>query len=195
MKKIIGLLVLAFVMYQSVYFESLTAHQRSLRGEVDYQARCEEIVQEGVLKNPLVQEESSFIAAINQDFPNAKKNWGNRLGIGESAYFLVKGQGKITSLSDGQIQLASGSVLDTKYIFGNAVRDASKQVRLEDFHSQKELNGLTAALNTWLRDQKIPAEMKGLKVGDVINYIGAVEVGPLDLPVDQLTIYPVTIHK
>jgi len=194
MKKLLGILVLAFVLYQSVYFESLTVHQRNLSGQVDYQTRCEEIVQAGVVKNPLVQEEASFLAAINQDFPKAKQRWGNRLGIGESAYFLVKGRSQITSLTDGQIQLASGSILDTKYIFGNAVRDASRQVRLEDFHSQKELNGLTAALNTWLRDQKIPAEMKHLKVGDEINYIGAVEVGPLDLPVQSLTIYPVTIQ-
>ena len=194
MKKLIGILVLLFALYQSVYFESWKEHQQKLAGHINYQSRCEEIVK-GILNNSLVQEEANLINGLNRDFKSAKIKWGNRLGIGESAFFLVKGQSKIVSMEDGQIQLASGGSIDTKYLFGNAVRDASRLVKLEDFHSQKDLNALTEALNSWLREKIIPSETNGLKIGDEISYVGAVEVGPLDIPLQSLTIFPVAIQK
>ncbi len=197
MKKIIGLIILVIVLYNSIYFEKLSTHFRTTDsvGSTDFKSRINEIIQKGVLNNPLLTEESELIKQLNNNLNKAKKDLGNRLGIGESAHFLVKGSSTISGINEGEIQLANGSTIDTKFIFGNEVRDASRMVSLSDFKSQKDLNALTEALNNYLREVKIPKEVIGLKVGDVIKYVGACEVTPTDIPLKSLIIYPVEIKR
>jgi predicted lipoprotein len=132
---------------------------------------------------------------VNSDFAKAKNQSGNRLGIGESAYFLVQTTSKVMAIEDGKWSLADGSVVDTKYIFGNEIRDASRFVHLEDYSSQNDLNAFTEYLNNYIRDTKIAGESKNVKVGDEVYVIGACEIHPNKLPVDHLYIYPVTIKK
>lgn len=195
MKKIIGLLLLSLLLYNAVYFKKLSERNKLDQTTLDYQAKIDSIIQIGVIKNTLLTEESELIKELNERFIHIKQQVGNRLGIGESAYFLVKGSSTITSIQSDEIQLANGSTLATQFIFGNEVRDASRMVNLSDFKSQKELNALTEALNTYLREKKIPQEIKGLKVGDTIQFIGACEVSPQDLPLHSLIIYPVEIKR
>ncbi len=200
MKKIIGLIILGIVLYNSVYFEKLSAHigttdSTDSTDSTDFIEKINEIIQKGVLSNPLLTEEPELIKQLNNNLTKTKKDLGNRLGIGESAHFLVKGSSTISAINEGEIQLANGSTIDTKFIFGNEVRDASRMVSLSDFKSQKDLNALTEALNNHLREIKIPKEVIGLKVGDVIQYVGACEIAPTDIPVKFLTIYPVEIKR
>lgn len=193
MKKGIGILILLVLGYQSVYFEKLSTRIQQASGVQDFSKRVEAILVQGVLNNPVLTEDQQLIKELNNNLTNTQKKLGNRLGIGESAYYLVKGKARISSIRDGYVTLDNGSGLDTQFIFGNEVRDASRMIHLEDFKSQKDLNALTEALNKHLRETKIPAEMKGIQVGDEISYVGACEVAPSDLPVTSLTIYPVEI--
>lgn len=193
MKKGIGILILLVLGYQSVYFEKWSTRQQQASGVLDFSKQVEAILLQGVLGNPVLTEDQQLIKELNNNLNTTQKKVGNRLGIGESAYYLVKGKARITAMQDGYVTLDNGSGLDTQFIFGNEVRDASRMIHLEDFKSQKELNALTEALNKHLRETKIPAEMKGIQVGDVISYVGACEVAPRDLPVTSLTIYPVEI--
>lgn len=196
LRKIIISVIAIVLVTQSVRFEKLSEHIKTAAGTVDYANFTEKvnnILLKGVLENSLLTEESQLIKQLNNNLNNAKKELGNRLGIGESAYFLVKGKSTIASINENEIQLANGSVIDTQFIFGNEIRDASRLVKLEDFKSQKDLNALTEALNKQVREDIIPQAIKGLKVGDNISYIGACEVAPTDIPVKALTIYPVEI--
>ncbi|RVU24043.1 DUF2291 family protein [Sandaracinomonas limnophila] len=196
LRKILISVIAIVLVTQSVRFEKLSEHVKTAAGNADYAnftEKVKNIIQKGVLENSLLTEESQLIKQLNNNLTNAKKELGNRLGIGESAYFLVKGKSTIASINENEIQLANGSVIDTQFIFGNEIRDASRMVKLEDFKSQKDLNALTEALNKHVREVIIPQEIKGLKVGDNISYIGACEVAPTDIPVKALTIYPVEI--
>mgnify|MGYP001252764812 CR=1 FL=1 len=196
LRKIIISVIAIVLVTQSVRFEKLSEHIKTAAGTVDsanFTEKVNNIILKGVLENSLLTEESQLIKQLNNNLTNAKKELGNRLGIGESAYFLVKGKSTISSINENEIQLANGSVIDTQFIFGNEIRDASRLVKLEDFKSQKDLNALTEALNKQVREVIIPQEIKGLKVGDNISYIGACEVAPTDIPVKALTIYPVEI--
>jgi len=193
MKKGIGLLILLVILYNSVYFKKLSERTQTRSGKIDFKAKIDSIIQKGVLENPLMTDEIDLIKQLNNNLTIAKKDLGNRLGIGESAYFLVKGQSTIAAITENEIQLANGSMIDTQFIFGNEIRDASRMVKLEDFKSQKDLNALTEALNKQVREVIIPKETKGLKVGDHISYLGACEIAPTDIPVKALTIYPVEI--
>lgn len=193
MKKGIGILILLVLGYFSVYFEKLSSRQQQGTVVQDFNSRVKSILVAGVLNNTLLTDEQALIKQLNNNLIVTQKKLGNRLGIGESAYYLVKGKARITAIQDGFVRLDNGSGLETQFIFGNEVRDASRMVRLEDFKSQKDLNALTEALNKQLRETKIPAEMQGIQVGDQISYVGACEVSPSDLPLASLTIYPVEI--
>lgn len=196
LRKILISVIVIVLVTQSVRFEKLSEHIKTAAGNADYSNFTEKvnnILLKGVLENSLLTEESQLIKQLNNNLTNAKKELGNRLGIGESAYFLVKGKSTIASINENEVQLANGSIIDTQFIFGNEIRDASRMVKLEDFKSQKDLNALTEALNKHVREVIIPQEIKGLKVGDNISYIGACEVAPTDIPVKALTIYPVEI--
>ncbi|MEY4383818.1 MAG: hypothetical protein RI995_1360 [Bacteroidota bacterium] len=196
LRKILISVIAIVLVTQSVRFEKLSEHVKTEAGNADYAnftEKVKNIIQKGVLENSLLTEEFQLIKQLNNNLTNAKKELGNRLGIGESAYFLVKGQSTIASINENEVQLANGSIIDTQFIFGNEIRDASRMVKLEDFKSQKDLNALTEALNKQVREVIIPQEIKGLKVGDNISYIGACEVAPTDIPVKALTIYPVEI--
>lgn len=196
LRKILISVIAIVLVTQSVRFEKLSEHIKTAAGNADYAnftEKVKNIIQKGVVENSLLTEESQLIKQLNNNLNNAKKELGNRLGIGESAYFLVKGKSTIASINENEVQLANGSIIDTQFIFGNEIRDASRMVKLEDFKSQKDLNALTEALNKHVREVIIPQEIKGLKVGDNISYIGACEVAPTDIPVKALTIYPVEI--
>jgi len=196
LRKIIISVIAIVLVTQSVRFEKLSEHIKTTAGNADcanFTEKVNNILLKGVLENSLLTEESQLIKQLNNNLTNAKKELGNRLGIGESAYFLVKGKSTIASINENEVQLANGSIIDTQFIFGNEIRDASRMVKLEDFKSQKDLNALTEALNKHVREVIIPQEIKGLKVGDNISYIGACEVAPTDIPVKALTIYPVEI--
>lgn len=194
MKKGIGLIILAFLMFNSVYFQKLSERKKSDQSDKNFASKVDSILQIGILKNPLVTDQKELINQLNNNLTNTKEKLGNRLGIGESAYYLVKGSATITEVNSGQLKLSNGSTIETTYIFGNEIRDASRMVKLSDFKSQKDLNLLTENLNKALRERIIPAQIKNLKVGNQIHYIGACEVSPVDLPIQKLTIYPVEIR-
>jgi predicted lipoprotein len=43
--------------------------------------------------------------------------------------------------------------IDTKFIFGNAIRDASGLVKLTDFKTTAEFNKISESLNTIIREK------------------------------------------
>jgi hypothetical protein len=136
MKKGIGILILLVLGYQSVYFEKWSTRQQQASGVLDFSKQVEAILLQGVLGNPVLTEDQQLIKELNNNLNTTQKKVGNRLGIGESAYYLVKGKARITAMQDGYVTLDNGSGLDTQFIFGNEVRDASRMIHLEDFKSQ-----------------------------------------------------------
>lgn len=180
---------------QSIYVRSLSEHFKQANASDRFKAKVDSLIQIGIEKSPLRLSVKELKNVLNADFASNKLKYGNRLGIGESAYFLVFDSASIDSINDGQIRLSDGTIVDTKFIFGNEIRDASRFVHLEDYSSQNDLNVFTEYLNNYIRDTKIASETKDLKVGDAITVIGACEVHPNDVPLAKLFIYPVTIKK
>ncbi|MBP6619425.1 MAG: DUF2291 family protein, partial [Leadbetterella sp.] len=123
----------------------------------------------------------------------------NRLGIGNSAYFMGNIEGEIITIDKSEIIVRSKNGikyhLDLVFIFGNAIRDASKLVKLTDYKKTSEFNALSEALNEIIREQKIPTETAELKTGDKINAKVAFKLGKKDSDLTKLTFLPITIRK
>lgn len=193
MKKTIGIFLILLVAYNSVYFKKLSLMQDASNNATSITKRVDDLYQKGIIENTLQTELGIFIQQMNQNSDSVFFAKGNIMGIGSSRCFLVNGKAQILSIQDGQLSLSNGSTLDTKYIFGNELRDASRFLQLSEFHSQKDLNQLTEALNNQIREKILPNQVAKLHVGDLISFIGACQLSKKELPISHLTIFPALI--
>ncbi len=204
MKKIYkyGLLILAlgFLGYHSVYFEKLSEVKAREDKEFDFHAYADSLYYEGMIKNDLAVSVPELLSALASDQEKAFEQYGNRLGIGQSAYFMVAATGRITEISNEEIRIINEEgntlIINTKYIFGNALRDASGLVKLTDFKTNAEFNRVSEALNKLIRTKAIPSVKQQLQPGDRIRVTGAVKLSKKNTDYHiQLTITPSQIER
>ncbi len=201
MKKILkyALLLIAFgfLGFNSIYFERLSEVRARADKDFDFEAFADSLYYQGMLPNQDQLELSELLAAIRVNANDAFDRHGNRLGIGNSAYFMVQCGGEITELGPDAILLSSpeaGTVsINTRYIFGNALRDASGLVSLTDFKTNAEFNRVSEALNTLIRTKVIPPVVEPLAVGDSVEVTGAIKLSKKHLDDPSLVITPAMI--
>ncbi|AWK04718.1 hypothetical protein HYN56_10985 [Flavobacterium crocinum] len=191
---ILAFLVIAFLAYNSVYFKKLSDVKKAQKESFDFKAYADSIYYKGILKSKKTIPLTSLIASVKKDQKEAFKSYGNRLGIGNSAYFMIKSTGKIIDIKDGIYTVAdekNGVVfIDTKYIFGNDLRDASGLVKLTDFKTNAQFNKVSESLNEIVRNEVIPKEIKTVKLGDSISFSGAVKLSKKQTLFTDLLIIP-----
>lgn len=191
-----GLLFLALVFlgYNSVYFEKLSERIAEEGTAFNYEAFADSLYYQGMLQNVQATPLPELLSAIQNDAESAFEKYGNRLGIGNSAYFMVKTGGIVSGLDDDAFQMTTGATgevtVNTKYIFGNALRDASGLVKLTDFKTNAEFNKVSEALNALVRTQVIPPLVTDLQAGDSIDVVGAVKLSKKQLDRPALIITP-----
>ncbi len=201
MKKIYkyGLLLLAlgFLGYHSVYFKKLSAVRAQAGAEFDFQAYADSIYYQGMLKNDWAVGLPALLAAVRTDADGAFEQYGNRLGIGNSAYFMVSCAGEIAEITADEIRLVTDEAgpvsINTRYIFGNALRDASGLVKLTDFKTNAEFNRVSEALNALIRTKVIPPVVQQLRAGDRIEVTGAVKLSKKTPEHPEIVITPAQI--
>lgn len=195
MKKLILIPILLLLGYNAVYFRKLSEVRKQRRAGVDFAALADSLYYQGILKSEKAIDLSQLLDLVRSTPDSAFKLYGNRLGIGNSAFFMVKSTGKISKMEDGTITLIdakNGSIsVDTKYIFGNAIRDASGLVRLTDFKTNADFNKVSEALNTVIREKALPPVAQTLRVGEEISFVGALKLSRKERL--KLTVVPVKI--
>jgi predicted lipoprotein len=188
-------ILIAFLGYNSVYFQKLSTHKNQKNVTFDFNLFADSLYFKGILTNTKAIDLNELLVQIKENSDSAFKTHGNRLGIGNSAFFMVKSQGKVSKIDNGQLTIAAlnGSFinLETKYIFGNAIRDASGLVKLTDFKTNADFNKVSEALNTVIREKVLPKNISKIKIGDEISFTGALKLSKKE--VLGLVILPVFI--
>ncbi|AFK01754.1 periplasmic lipoprotein [Emticicia oligotrophica DSM 17448] len=196
-KKGIILVLGVFLAYNSVYFKKLSDVKNQETNTFDFNSFADSLYYKGILTQNQAISLENLTKEIQNNKENAFKTYGNRLGIGNSAFFMVETKGKIVSILDGVIKINSpenGVVsIDTKYIFGNAIRDASGLVKLTDFKTNVDFNKVSEALNTIIREKAIPPTLRNLTTGEDISVIGAVKLSKKESL--DFVILPIKISK
>ncbi|WP_025764485.1 DUF2291 family protein [Dyadobacter tibetensis] len=193
--KLAGVVVIMILVYNAIYIQKLSEMHSQQSHQFDFTAYADSLFHKGILPEDSIIGLGQLLNKYDQNVDSAFARHGNRLGIGQSAYFMVKDSGKVIQKNNEGLTVLSteGQMvqLETKFLFGNAIRDASKKVSLSDFKNNKEFNELTEALNTLIREQILPAQLGALKVGDVITYKGAIKLSKRSKP--EFSIYPIEI--
>lgn len=187
------------LLFNSVYFEKLSERNSQKNSKFNFKTYADSLYYNGILKSNNSIEANQLLALIKSNPDSVFKAYGNRLGIGESAYFMIKAQGKLLEKNENSLKIATKNGvtvnIDTKFIFGNAIRDASGLVKLTDFKTNADFNKVSEELNTVIREKAIPENLKNINKGDVISVTGAIKLkkGKSDLQVVQ--ILPIKISK
>ena len=190
---ILGLLIVLTLGYNSVYFKKLSVVKAATKENFDFKAYADSIYYKGILKSKKIT--LSDLTSLMQSNPETTfEKYGNRLGIGNSAYFMIQSTGKIIAIKDGLYTIAdekNGIVyIDTKYIFGNAIRDASVLVKLTDFKTNAQFNKVSESLNDIIRNDVIPKEISKVKLGDSISFSGAIKLSKKQNLREKITVIP-----
>jgi hypothetical protein len=198
MKKILTIAVIAILGYNSVYFKKLSEVKNQKNASFDFNNFADSLYFKGIMKSERVIDLDQLLTQIKSNPDSTFKTYGNRLGIGNSAFFMVKTSGKVAKMTDGKIEITTKNgeliSIETKYVFGNAIRDASGLVKLTDFKTNADFNKVSEALNTLIREKVMPSVVQKIKAGDKINVTGALKLSKKDAL--NLEILPVLmVHR
>ncbi|OQP56044.1 hypothetical protein A4H97_20910 [Niastella yeongjuensis] len=137
-------------------------------------------------------------AALKSNRGAAFNTYFNSMSIGNLRYGLVKLTGKVLSVSDDDITVLAGNSNEpltvkviTEYVYGNAIRDASRLVDIKDFVNTADLNNISEALNKRVRNVVLPPFKAKVKKDDNVSVIGALELNEAHFSLNDLEIIPV----
>ena len=144
---------------------------------------------------------ASVLAAFEENYPEAREQYGRSAGLGRAAIYLVGGTGTIVAVDERGVGIAvrgGGNepevLLQTGLVSGNAVRDATGLISASDYPSSQEFNAISIQLNRIVEESVIPSLKEKAKVGGKVTFVGCGRV--LNLPVDvkPLKIVPLEVR-
>lgn len=195
----IGIAIAGIVIYNSVYFRSLD-EKISEEQEIVFDAKS--FVNE-IWENELIVAYDSaieltvLINQLNGDVDLSFKEQAKALGIGNIGYFKVQGEGTVLSVNENNVLLQVGGQtveIETEFIFGNAVRDASGLIKVNDYDRTSDFNSISESINDKIRKEVIPDFKSTVEQGDKVIFKGALELNKAHLDVSLPEVIPVSIQ-
>lgn len=198
-KYTIGTIIIGIVLYNSMYFRPLDEKLAEDTEEVfDAQTFVDQLWGEAL------QEVYRSATDLNALFTSLRENKietfekeSEALGIGNIGYFKVKVEGTVLQINENNVLLLSNDQvveIETEFIFGNAVRDASGLIRINDFDETSDFNNISEAINQTIRSKVVPDFRAAVEKGDRVIVYGAIQLNKAHLDLEQPEVVPVYIE-
>jgi predicted lipoprotein len=202
LKYLLLLVVVGLVAYKSVYIKKLSDMKVATDEKFDAVAFSKKLWEAKLpAKLDSAVELTTFIKTTRSNPADAFSKYTNALGIGNYRYALIKAEGIVTNINEDdntlQIKLDDSLMtakLATEFIYGNAIRDASRLVDVKDFPNTMDLNNISEELNKMVRKTVLPAFKAAVKKGDKVLVTGAIEVHKEHIKWNELEIIPVQLQ-
>jgi len=143
---------------------------------------------------------AAVVEQINSNPKSVREQFGRTVGMGDSYYLFLRGDGRVVSADEDSIGLSlepegddGQIVIELGFVFGNAVRDATGLIKASTYPNAQEFNDISAALNTMVETNVLPHLQKIAKVGSRVHFVGCVEVGDEELDLKPLKLVPVEV--
>lgn len=198
----ITVVLIVLVAYNSVYFKKLS-EVKAAAGAKSFDAVA---YAKNYLANKLPAslnnaiEINDLIARLQSNPKETFARYSHALGIGNIRYFLVKGKGEITKTEDDAVTVlvkndTTGKLIkiETEYVFGNAIRDASGLININEFNNTMDFNNVSAEINKTVREGVLPPFKTSAKKGDTVEFTGAVELNAAHLKLDNIDVVPISL--
>lgn len=201
LKYIVGFALLLLIGYNSVYFKKLDEKKASANKEFDAKSYARKYFDSKLLPalNKAVDIDNlrgMLLADANKTFDEHS----HALGIGNVKYFLVKVEGEITGINENDLTILSKAdstqdayTIATEFVYGNALRDASGLIGLNEFSNTMDINNVSEEINKIVRNEVLPSFKKTVKKGDVVQFFGAIELNKEHLDVENIEIIPISL--
>jgi len=193
----IWVIVIAFIGYNSVYFKKLSEVKAASEkfNAVDYAQRLYAALttssEKAITPDQLINE-------LRSDKAKAFNQYGKALAIGSTRYFMVKGSGVVKAITENEVVLSTANKnelhIATEFVFGNAIRDASAQVNLNDFTNTADLNNISSEVNKIIRNKVLPPFKSTVKTGDAVAFTGAVGLNREHLDLNGMELMPINLN-
>lgn len=198
LKYVIGSILLLIVAYNSVYFKKLDEVKAAAGKKFDAAAFAKTF-----LANQLSPKLSSaptvntLIEMLSTDKVKTFDTYSHATAIGNVRYFLVKGEGIITAINENDMTVQAGLeslTIATEFIYGNALRDASGLFDITAFTNTADINNVSSELNKIIRNEVATPFRTKAKVGDKIQFSGAIELNKERLNLKNIEVIPASIQ-
>ena len=143
---------------------------------------------------------STLISLLRSEPEQAFERYSRALSIGNIRYFLVRGEGTITSIGDyaAVVELSGGSIktnvsIATEFVYGNAIRDASGLLNLNDFSNTADFNSISENINNIIRKEVLPPFVATAKPGRSVKFAGAIELNQKYADADSIEVVPIRL--
>lgn len=191
--------VLVLVAYNSVYFKKLDEVKSGNAGFSAVKYAATFWTQKLPSATSSALDIDTLLKLIKTDREKAFESYSHALGIGNVKYFLVKGKGKVEAVETDQILIRVGDenlemIIATEYIFGNAVRDAAGIIDINAFENSMDFNTVSAEINQIIRKQVVTPFREKVKTGDVIEFVGAIELNREHPALENIEVIPVRLE-
>jgi predicted lipoprotein len=138
----------------------------------------------------------SLLEILEADPQKALKEYGKKLGISNTYYFLTNGEGFIKSVNEenlvvvveGEMQIK----LATDFIFGNAVRDGLGIVDIDDFVNMTDFNNVSIELNNIIKGKIIPHLNEFAQPEMKVGFAGTFAINEQDVDITNIRVIPVS---
>jgi predicted lipoprotein len=200
LKYALGITILIVVAYNAVYFKKLDEVKASA-SDFDAKSFARNLFNNKItpsLNNAV--DLSKLLVLIQSQKDQTFNEHSHALGIGNIRYFLVKGEGIITSVNENDVSLLLKTDttqrnirIITELVFGNAIRDASGQININDFSNTMDFNNVSSELNKIVRTEILPPFKAAAKKGDYVRFVGALELNKEHLNLNSIEIIPVQL--
>jgi len=199
-KYAVGIIVLIIVAYNSVYFRKLDEVKAS-SSKFDAKTYARNYFDKQLIPSLSNAVEINYLISLLQtNKEQTFEKYSHALGIGNIRYFLVKGQGEVTSVNENDVTVIAQSDssqkavrIATEFVFGNAIRDASGKIDINEFANTMDFNNVSAEINKIVRAEVLPPFKKSVVKGDTVQFAGALELNKEHLNVGDIEIIPVQL--
>ena len=139
-----------------------------------------------------------LVTMIQADATAAKQRFSRSVGVSESYTYFLRGQGRVVTVSDDEILLAltPGATnaevsLQAGLLFGNAVRDGTGLLSVNDYPNSQDFNAISESLNRIIEERVQPKLRELGKVGALLRFAGCAEVNDESADLKPLKVVPV----
>ena len=198
----VSVLLVIFIAYHSIYFKKLDEYKLANAAKgFDAGKYAQDFY-----KNKLTPRLDSAIEIgllLNQLNTNPEKafnDYSHALDIGNIRYFLVRGEGVVSTKTDDAVGILLNNdpkkqniKIATEFIYGNAIRDASGLIHLDEFTNTTEFNDVSESINRIVRKEVVPAFKAVVKPGMVVKFTGALELNQAHIRLDSIELVPIRL--
>ena len=187
------------VLYNAVYFKPLDEIKAAAEAKIFNPTAYSIDFWENKLIPNLNQaiDLNALLHLLQSNPQEAFDQYSNALGIGNIRFFLVHGTATVSAIHEDHVLLVlennQSANLATDYIFGNAIRDASGQIDINEFTNTMDFNNVSSEINQLVVKNVLPDFTSKVQEDDIIKFHGAIELNQEHLQLEKIEIIPIQL--